>query len=234
MKWIFAILLVVNVAFFGMMQLGGNRTAEAARGHEPVQAEKIRLLPEAPAKPEPAPAAPGAPNKPAETAAAEPKPVVCLEWSVFSADDAKRATQALDKLQLGDKLAQYPATKQDGYWVYMAPRKTLQEAQKKVEELKRRGVQDSFIMRDGLKWQYAISLGVFSTEEAAAKYLGQLREKGVNTAVSAPRTHDTGSVVFQARDSSDGMAAALAKLKLDFPGSELKATECRKAEGAAT
>lgn len=230
MKWIFAILLVVNLVFFGTMQLSGNPAPEASHGHEPVQADKIRLLSDLPAKSEATPAAPG---KPAETVAAAAKPVVCLEWGVFSGDDLKRATQALDKLQLGDKLAQYPATKQDGYWVYMPPRKTLQEAQKKVEELKRRGVLDSFIMRDGSKWQYAVSLGVFSTEEAAVKYLAQLREKGVKTAVSGPRTHDTGSVVFQVRDAGDSVTAALTKLKVDFSGSELKATECRRTEEVA-
>ncbi|MDD5330978.1 MAG: SPOR domain-containing protein [Sulfuricella sp.] len=233
MKWIFAILLMVNIAFFTVMQLSAHRAGEGARGHEPVQAEKIRLLPAPPAKAESAPPAQSAPNKPAE-AAAEAKPVVCLEWGIFSGSDIKRAAQALDQLQLAGKLAQHPAAKADGYWVYFAPRKTLQEAQKKVEELKRLGVQDSAIMRDGSKWQYAVSLGVFSTEDAAAKYLGQLREKGVKTAVSAPRSHDTDGVVFQVRDSSDGVTAALTKLKLDFSGSELKATECSKTEGAAS
>lgn len=233
MKWIFAILLVINILFFTVMQLGGSHGRETVRGHEPVQAEKIRLLPEPQKAPELALAMSGVPGKPAEAAAAEAKPAVCLEWGAFSGSELKRAALALEKLQLGDKLARYQAGKSDGYWVYIAPRKTLQEAQKKADELKKLGVQESFIIRESSKWQNAISLGIFSTEEAAAKFLDQLREKGVKTAVSGPRSQEAEAAVFQVRDTGDSTTAALTRLKLDFPGSELKAVECRKPEGAA-
>lgn len=233
MKWIFAILLVINLLFFTVMQLGDGHGRESGRGHEPLRAEEIRLLPEPPEAPELALAMSGVPNRPAEAAAAEAKPAVCLEWGAFSGDDLKRAELALEQLQLGDRLARYQAGKAEGYWVYIAPRRTLQEAQKKADELKRLGVQESFIIREKSKWQYAISLGIFSTEEAAAKYLDQLREKGVKTAVAGPRGAEAEGAVFQVRDADDGTTAALTRLKLDFPGSGLKAVECRKPEGAA-
>jgi hypothetical protein len=76
--------------------------------------------------------------------------------------------------------------------------------------------------------QHAISLGIFSTAEAAAKYLDQLRAKGVKSAISGPRTQEIDATVFQFKDSGEAMTAQLAKLKLDFPDSELKAVECRK------
>jgi hypothetical protein len=79
--------------------------------------------------------------------------------------------------------------------------------------------------------QFAISLGIFSTEEAAGKYLEQLRAKGVKSAVTGPRTQEIDATLFQIRDSSEAMSAQMAKLKLDFPGSELKAVECRKPAG---
>lgn len=228
MKWIFAILLVINILFFSAMQFGSSHGRESVRGHEPVQAEKIRLLPEPQKTPELALAISGVPNKPVEKVAAEVKPAVCLEWGIFSGNDLKRAAQSLEKLQLGDKLGRYKAGKQDAYWVYIAPRKSLQEAQKKADELKKLGVQESFIIRDGSKWQFAVSLGIFSTEEGAAKFLEQLRAKGVKTAISGPRNHEADAAVFQVWDTSDSTTAALTKLKLDFPGSELKAVECRK------
>lgn len=230
MKWIFAILLVINLLFFAAMQLGDSHGREPARGHEPVRAEEIRLLPGPPQAPKLTPATPDVPNKPAE-AATEAKPVVCLEWGAFSGSELKRAELTLEKLQLGDKLARYPAGKPEGYWVYIAPRKTLQEAQKKADELKKLGVRDSFIIRESPKWQNAISLGIFSSEAAAAKFLAQLRNKGVKTAVAGPRGVEADATVFQVKDAGDSTTAALAKLKLDFPGSELKAVECRKPEG---
>ena len=228
MKWIFAILLVINILFFTVMQLNSSHGREPMRGHEPVKAEKIKLLAEPQKAPELALAMSESPVKSGDGAPVEAKPEICLEWGQFSGDTLKRVTQALEKLQLGEKLIQRKAEKSGGYWVYVTPRKTLQEAQKKVDELKQLGVQESYIVREPSVMQYAISLGIFSTAEAAAKYLDQLREKGVKSAVSGPRTQEIDATVFQIKDSGESMTAQLTKLKLDFPGSELKAVECRK------
>ena len=222
MKWIFAILLVINLLFFTVMQLGSSHGSEPLRGHEPVNAEKIKLLADPRKAPEPVVARRG------DGAAAEIKPEICHEWGQFSGDALKRVDQALEKLQLGEKLTQRKAEKSGGYWVYIMPRKTLPEAQKKVDELKRLGVQESYIVREPSAMQHAISLGIFSTAEAATKYLDQLREKGVKSAISGPRTQEIDATVFQIGDGGEPLAAQLSKLKLDFPGSELKAVECRK------
>jgi aspartokinase len=228
MKWIFAILLVINMLFFTVMQLGSSHGREPMRGHEPVKAEKIKLLAEPQKAPELTLAMSESPVKSGNSAPVEAKSEICLEWGQFSGDTLKRAAQALEKLPLGEKLIQRKAEKSGGYWVYVMPRKSLQEAQKKVDELKRLGVQESYIVREPSGMQYAISLGIFSTAEAAAKYLDQLRENGVKSAVSGPRTQEIDATVFQIKDSGESMTAQLTELKLDFPGSELKAVECRK------
>jgi len=228
MKWIFAILVVINILFFTVMQLNSSHGREPMRGHEPVRAEKIKLLTEPQKAPEMALALSESPVKSGDNAPVEAKPEICLEWGQFSGDTLKRVAQALEKLQLGEKLIQHKAEKSGGYWVYVTPRKTLKEAQKKVDELKQLGVQDSYIVREPSAMQYAISMGIFSTDEAATKFLDQMREKGVKSAVSGPRTQEIDATVFQIKDSGESMTAQLAKLKLDFPGSELKAVECRK------
>ena len=228
MKWIFAILVVINILFFTVMQLNSSHGRESMRGHEPVRAEKIKLLTEPQKAPEMALALSESPVKSGDNAPVEAKPEICLEWGQFSGDTLKRVAQALEKLQLGEKLIQHKAEKSGGYWVYVTPRKTLKEAQKKVDELKQLGVQDSYIVREPSAMQYAISMGIFSTAEAATKFLDQMRDKGVKSAVSGPRTQEIDATVFQIKDSGESMTAQLAKLKLDFPGSELKAVECRK------
>lgn len=226
MKWLFAILLVINILFFTVMQLNSSHGRETMRGHEPVKAEQIKLL----AEPQKALELPMSetPVKSGDSAQIEVKPEICLEWGQFSGDTLKRVVQALEKLHLGEKITQHKAEKSGGYWVYVTPRKTLQEAQKKVAELKQLGVEESYIVREPLVMQYAISMGIFSTAEAAEKYLDQLREKGVKSAVSGPRTQEIDAAVFQIKDSGEAMTAQLTKLNLDFPGSELKAVECRK------
>jgi hypothetical protein len=228
MKWIFAILLVINILFFTVMQLSSNHGREPMRGHESVMADKIKLLAEPQKAPELALAMSEAPVTSGDRAPGEAKPEICLEWGQFTGDTLKHVAQALEKLQLGEKLIQRKAEKSGGYWVYVTPRKTLQEAQKKVDELKRLGVQESYIVREVSEMQYAISLGIFSTAEAAAKYLDQLRERGVKSAVSGTHAQEIEATVFQIRDSGEAMTAQLTKLKQDFPGSELKAVECRK------
>lgn len=228
MKWVFAILLVINILFFTVMQLNSSHSREPMGGHEPVKADKIKLLAEPQKTPELALAMSESPVKSADRSPVEAKPEICLEWGQFSGDALKRVTLVLEKFQLGDRLIQRKAEKSGGYWVYVTPRKTLQEAQKKVEELKQLGVQESYIVREPSVMQHAISLGIFSTAEAAAKYLDQLRAKGVKTAVSGPRTQEIDGTVFQIKDSSEAMTVQLTKLKLDFPGSELLAVECRK------
>ncbi|BAN36313.1 hypothetical protein SCD_n02506 [Sulfuricella denitrificans skB26] len=228
MKWIFAILLVINILFYTVMQLGSSHGREPMRGHEPVKADNIKLLVESQKAPEMALAMSESPEKSGDSVPVEAKPEICLEWGQFSGATLKRVAQSLEKLQLGEKLVQHKAEKSGGYWVYITPRKTLQEAQKKVDELKHLGLQESYIVRDPSVMRYAISMGIFSTAEAAAKYLDQLREKGVKSAVSGPRTQEIDATVFQIKDSGESMTAQLTKLKLDFPGSELKAVECRK------
>ncbi len=228
MKWIFVILLVINILFFTVMQLGSSQGREPMRGHEPVKAEKIKLVAEPQKAPELALTKPEPPVKSGDGASVEVKSEICLEWGQFSGGTLKRVALALEKLQLGEKLNQRKAEKSWGYWVYIPPRKTLQEAHKKVDELKRLGVQESYIVREPLEMQHAISLGIFSTAEAAAKYLDQLRVKGVKSAISGPRAQETDAAVFQIKDNSEAMTAQLTKLKQDFPGSELRAVECRK------
>lgn len=224
MKWILAILLVVNVLFFTVMRLASNHGVDPQQEHEPVKAEIIKLLAEPVKKPE-------STEKSGE-ATGTVKSDACLDWGAFSGNEAKRAAQALDKLQLGSKPMQHKAEKLKGFWVYIPPRKTLQDAQNKITELKDLGIPDSYIIRDGLKWKHAISLGIFPTAESAIKYLEQLRAKGVKSAVSGARSQEADAIAFQFKDVNESVAATLTKLKPDFPGSELKAVECRKPDGA--
>lgn len=220
MRWVFALLLLANVAFFLAMQLPQGKTGnDSMSSHAPFHAEKIRLISEDEVPP--------APALPAQAAVPTP-PQVCLEWGLFANQALARAQAALKPLQLGENaitLHNAPE-KVNKYWVYIPPLKTRQEAQKKVEELKGLGIEDGFVIQDANKWRLAVSLGVFSTQEAANKYLAELRGKGVKTAKAGPRTQEDGraSLVVKAGDAN--IEAELVRLKQEFPGTELKAVPC--------
>lgn len=217
LRWLFVLLLLANAALFGWMQLPQDKGgSESMAAHAPYHGEKIRLISEEEAQRQPAPAA-------TEPATAQ----ICMEWG-FPPQDLERAQAAVKTLRLAedDVSVRKPAEKSGNYWVYIPPLKSKQEANKKVEELKSLGVQDSFVMQDNNKWRYAVSLGLFSTEEAAAKYLGQVRDKGVKSAKTVQRDHEGGHASLVIKASRENLEMELVKLKQDFPGSELKAVAC--------
>jgi len=149
-------------------------------------------------------------------------PSACLEWGSFAGDDVARAIAVLAKLQLGDKFTQ--RDNDPDYWVYIPPLKTKAEAEKKASELKARGVTDFLIMQDEGPWQFAVSLGIFKTEDAATNYLAQIRQKNVRSAVAGPRGAKTSTFVIRDPGGADTQLAAVSKT--DFPTAQLKAVTC--------
>ena len=101
--------------------------------------------------------------------------------------DTARAEKALEPLALGARLAQRRIEETAGWWVYIAPQGNRQTAAKKALELKNIGIEDYFVVLEEGRWRWAISLGVFKSEEAANSRLAMLRAKGVRTALLGQR-----------------------------------------------
>jgi hypothetical protein len=68
------------------------------------------------------------------------------------------------------------------FWVYLAPAETLQSAMQVVENLKQRGVRDYRLISKG-DLGNAVSLGLFSSQEAVNARLQELKEKGFQPVV---------------------------------------------------
>lgn len=231
MKWLFWLLLLVSLAFFALMQWGGAWTNNGMQSSPPFNAERIKLL-------TPASAPPATPTSPAiqpSPPATPPSPhaaAACMEWGDFSGNDLARAAAALDKLKLGDRLAQRKVEHASGYWVYISTLKTRANADKKVAQLKALGVEEYFIVQEAGKWRNAISLGIFKTEDAAQKFLESLKGKGVKSATVGERMSKFTLTVFVLKNPDAGTTAKVVALQNEFPGSELKATTCGVEEEA--
>src|SRR6266516_798741 len=91
-----------------------------------------------------------------------------------------------------------------------------------VAELKKLGVEDFYIVQEDSKFRFAISLGVFKTEEAARSRLAELRKKGVRTARVDPRETSVQKVYFSVREVPEALLSRLNDLRQSFAGSELK------------
>ena len=168
--------------------------------------------PAAPAPvPAPAPAEPVPEKKPAP--APEPVPAragggesaqACLLLAGLSEGDAQRLAG-----QAGQAGLAASRRSEGGWWVFMPPQPDKKGAEKKAGELQRLGVTEFFIVTEGPQ-KFAISLGVFSREEAARKHLEQLRGKGVRSARIGPRSVEGARQLLEVR-GGDGELAAFRK-----------------------
>jgi len=212
LKASFLLLVLANVAFFAYSQgyFAELSNADDAALRQPLNAEKIRLLS-------------GAQVASLPKIKTMPKMSACLEWGTFAPADVLRVEQALQSLALGDRLSQRRQDDPASWWVFVPPQGSKPNADKKLGELKRLGVEDYFMIQDEGKWRYAISLGVFSSQEAANKRLEALRARGVRTAQAAMRDSSTPKVTLQIRDGGDAAVARVNEIKSTYPGTETKA-----------
>ena len=121
-----------------------------------------------------------------------------------------------------ERLTQARREETAGWWVYFPPQGTRVGAQKKVAELKGLGIDEYFIVQDEGKMQWAVSLGVFSTEDAARSRLESLRAKGVKTAQTGERETRVTKIWFQVRSPEAVLQAKLRDLAQGFPGTDLR------------
>ncbi len=209
MKGLFVLLLLANVALAGYAwYLSLQLKPDAALLGQQMNADKIRIIAPRPMVPPP-----------------RPKPA-CLEWGTFGAGELKSAQSALETLQLGERLTSHDVQVVAGFWVYIPPLKNKVEVDRKIAELERLGVKDYYAVEGQGPMKNAISLGIFRTEEAAIGYLERLQQKGVRSARAGNREHRVTQTAFVVRAPDVALTAKLAELRLQFPGSELRAVDC--------
>lgn len=222
MRALFLLLVLANVAFFAWTRLiaGGGAGSDPAPLSRQIEPQKLRVV-----RPEElVPAAPKAAAAPAPVVAA-PSAVKCVEWGAFSPADALRAEQALQPLQLGERLGQRRSEETAGWWVFIPPQASArQAAQRKAAELKKLGVSDYFIVQEEGANRWAVSLGVFRSEEAAQARLAALRNQGVRSARIGPREMAVSKVWLQVKAVDSGLETRLQQIARQIDGSELR--EC--------
>src|SRR5262250_1028769 len=165
MRILVFLLLLANVTLFLYIQLDRAGSGEAARLGQQVQADKIKLL------------------TPQQVAALGPAKVaaladVCLEWGPLTDADRTRALADLDPLALGKLLTQRRTETTTSFWVYLPPAPSRAEAERRLADLRARGLGDVALV-DGGTQRNAISFGLFQTEDAANERLAEALKQGV-------------------------------------------------------
>jgi len=214
MKLLVALLLLANIALFAWSQLDRMSESESNRLERQLAPEKIKVL------------------TPQQVTALGPAKAaqlqnVCLEWGAFTEQEKAAALAALEPLQLGRQLTQRRIDSTSAYWVYVPPLPSKPAAERRVAELRTIGLKDFFILNDGPE-RNAISLGVFKTEDAAARFLDTIKEKGVKNARSGARTQTIQQTVFVLRDPQPAQTLQMQSLKAEFAGSDVQIGACEK------
>jgi hypothetical protein len=218
---IFFLLVLANLGFFAWVYFGAGRASEEPQlmGQQ-LNPQAIRVLN---AEQLAALAAEHA-RQAVERGKSPPKVALaaCLELGAFNPGDVPRVQQLLEPLALGSKLSQRREEEIAGYWVFMPPQRNRQAANQKAAELRKLGVEDFFIVQEDPRFRFAISLGVFKTEEAARARLAELRSKQVRTARVGTRETSVQKIYFAVKEVPEATVSKLNELRQSFPGSELR------------
>ena len=214
MRTLFLLLLLANLTLFGYIQLDNMSVGEGVRLHQQLQPEKIRVL-------TPQQVAALGPEKTASLAD------VCAEWGPFSDTDRVRALADLEPLGLGRLVSTRRVDAPASFWVYIAPFTSRASAERRVADLRAQGVTDVSVVDTGNQ-RFAISLGVFRTEDAANGLAADLVRRGFANVRSGPRPQpgNLSSVVIR-----DPPAAAIARLKdlqAGYAGADVRIGNCEK------
>jgi hypothetical protein len=89
--------------------------------------------------------------------------------------------------------------------------------ERKAAELRNLGVDEYFTILDPGRWRYAISLGVFRSEEGATRFLAQLRQMGVRSATVGEREQRVTQTAFLISEPTvRGLRIAYCRMPLTF------------------
>ena len=147
----------------------------------------------------------------------------CVEFSGITAADAPRARTAFAALQLGNRLSERRVEEISRYWVFIAatPATDRRAAEQRIAQLRKQGVTDVSLRPDN-----AISLGVFSSEDAATRFLSSMQSKNIRDAEAGPFVRDLREIAMIVREPDTETVARLTLLQRDYAGSALRAIAC--------
>jgi hypothetical protein len=145
----------------------------------------------------------------------------CVEFSGIAASDVARAREAFSALRLGERLIERRIEDITRYWVFMPAARDRRSAEVTMAQLRRQNVTDMSIRPDN-----TISLGVFSTEDGARRFLASIENKGVRGAEIGPFVRDLREIVMLVRDPDTETVARLTILQRDYGNAQLRAVPC--------
>ena len=215
MRFIFLLLLLANMAVAAYLYQQANRPATDLPAETNRDAVKIALAVD-PAK--------------ARREAGETRKLIesltgakCVKLSVRPAD-AARVQAALPALLPAERIASRSIEEFTRFAVALPAQRDRRSADTLFASLRKTNVKDMSVLAD-----HSISLGVFSTEEAARRVVADLEARAgalVKGIAISPRNPQPRETQFTLRDIDPMILAKLAAMYRDLEGATLAAAEC--------
>lgn len=222
MKWIAGLLLLLNLmvgAYFYWFQ---NQFSAQAGAYSPINADKIVLLSARLANNSQVQAKPTSPVQ--ETpAVSEP---ICVEWRGLGETDLLRAREAIKTLAAQRVLSAEELPVDRMYWVIFPPLPSTAASQVKLKEMATLKVK-AFIIKDGT-WKNGISFGLYSTEDAARRYMRELEAKGVSGLRLESKPKEGTSYFYLVRSEDAATLSDLDNIRAGLPATTLTRVACKK------
>ena len=213
MKQVAWILLAANLAVAGFFIGRELWPATASDQTAPLNVERLRLRSQSETAPSEAPS----PRSEAE--------ILCVEWRDLSPDEFMQVREQLKTLagQRVMSFAEVPL--ETRHWVIFPPLPSAESAEAKLGELVAAGLEDSYVVQDGV-WRNAISLGLFTSDQAARRRVLEVEEKGVlGTRVELlPRKGSEFYFVIRSEDPE--ALKSLSGIKQAYPNSQQSRVAC--------
>ncbi|MBK6632624.1 MAG: SPOR domain-containing protein [Betaproteobacteria bacterium] len=140
----------------------------------------------------------------------------CRALTGLEPDAAGKLVELLAERDAQLRINQRPLQEPKSWWLHIPPSPNGAQADKKAAELSKLGVKDFYVVREAGPNQYAISLGLYKSEESAKAYFDVLQKKKVKTARIQVREAAGDKMVVEIRGSADKLTRALADLPPEF------------------
>lgn len=213
MRLAFWILLLGNLLLFLWGQghfAAKNAGREPERLQRQVDPDKLRIVPAGSAH--------------AARAAAEVARPACkrIEWLAAAELAAVReAVAALPGWKAGQET---PRKEASTHWVMIPELSSRALAERKKGELDKLGIKDGEIVEDAAQGPYAVSLGVFRSQQLAEEFFQTLTKKGVRSARLVQRSQPPEKFAIELHAPSDELNRRLPELIP--PQAQVRLVEC--------
>jgi hypothetical protein len=227
MRTLFLVLLALNLALFGwlrgMFGAGPISGREPSRLEQQIAAERIRVLTDRDVQQ----LEKRASDTKAAAASAAALPldaaVSCMEIGDFISDaQLTRLRDKLAELKLTDRASEQSRDRPGWFLVYLAPEKTLADAEQRLEQLRAQGLRDLFVLRDEGALRFGIAVGSFRDRDLARKQVAQLERRGVRGARVADSPTAVRSIRVLIRGADAAAIRQLQEAQKEFPQQKLQ------------